>query len=86
MCPSKYVLTEFLPGSDIVEIGSFVSRIRTECDCEPIIAHMERYIWMCHDPAVFETIRQLHVPVQINAYSLVEEKEEARRLLQEDAV
>ncbi len=91
MGPSKYVLTEFAPGTDIAEIGSFVSSIRTECDCEPIIAHMERYIWLRNDPAVFETIRKLHVPVQINAYSLVEEREEdirdfARKLLQEKLV
>ena len=91
MGPSKYVLTEFAPWTDIAEISEFVSRIRTECGCEPILAHLERYIWLRHDPAVFETIRKLRLPVQINAYSLVEERDEdirdfARKLLQEKLV
>ena len=91
MGSSNYALIEFaswITGEEIVEC---VERLRGEAGIEPIIAHIERYRWVHDDEPFLADIRKLKIPVQINAYSLVEEDDEdvrgfARRLLAEGLV
>ena len=88
---SKYVLLEFSPWTDTEEIVWCVQRIRRETEFEPIIAHMERYLWLQEDSEILSAIRENNLLVQINAYSLTETSSEgtknfARKLLQEKLV
>ena len=88
---SKYVLLEFSPWTDTEEIISCVYRVRTETEFEPIIAHMERYLWLQDEPEILRAIREHNLLVQINAYSLAETGSEgtknfARKLLKEKLV
>ena len=88
---SNYVLMEFAPWVCGEELVSCVSRLRAETDFEPVIAHIERYIWLRDDPDIFQIIREHQLAVQVNAYSLGETGNEsirdfARRLLQEKLV
>ena len=91
MGSSHYVLMEFaswITGEEIVEC---VESLRSEAGIEPIIAHIERYRWVHDDEPFISDIRKMKIPVQINAYSLVEEDDEdvrgfARRLLAEGLV
>ena len=88
---SHYALMEFaswITGEEIVEC---VERLRSEAGIEPIIAHIERYRWVHDDEPFISDIRKMRIPVQINAYSLVEENDDdvkafARRLLAEGLV
>ena len=91
MGTSKYVLLEFAPWASYEEIVECIVRMRTETDFEPIIAHMERCLWLHDEPQIFDIVREMKIPVQINAYSLVEASSEnirtfARKLLQEKVV
>ena len=49
--------------------------MRSETEYEPIIAHIERYRWVHDDEELLNAIREMKIPVQINAYSLVEESD-----------
>lgn len=91
MGSSKYILLEFSPWTTAEEIVSCVSRIRNETEYEPVIAHMERYLWLHDEPEIFDTIRENQMLVQMNSYSLVESSHEgtrnfARKLLREKLV
>ena len=88
---STYILLEFSPWTDGEEIIGCVSKIRNETGLQPIIAHIERYRWVQNDESFLADIRKMKIPVQINAYSLVEEDDEdvrefAHRLLAEGLV
>ena len=86
MGTSKYVLLEFAPWTTGEEITSCVARMRRDTDYEPIIAHIERYRWVHDDEQMLSDLKEMKIPVQINAYSLVEESSSgvrnfARKLL-----
>ena len=86
MGTSKYVLLEFAPWVTGEEIISCVCRVRKETEYEPIIAHIERYRWIHDDEYLLKGIKEMRIPVQVNAYSLVEESSSdvrnfARKLL-----
>ncbi len=88
---SNYVLLEFAPWTTGDEIIACVSRMRSDTEYEPIIAHIERYRWVHDDEELLKAIREMKIPVQINAYSLVEERDPdikafARRLVAEQVV
>lgn len=91
MGTSNYVLLEFAPWATGEEIIACVSRMRCDTQYEPIIAHIERYRWVHDDEDLLAAIREMKTPVQINAYSLVEESDPdvrafARRLVAEQLV
>jgi protein-tyrosine phosphatase len=91
MGDSKYVLLEFSPWTDVEEIVECTLAIKRETEYEPVIAHIERYIWVREDEKIFNALKELQIPVQINAYSLVEERQEetknfARKLLEKKLV
>ena len=91
MSKSNYVLMEFSPWTTTEEIRSCVSRIRSGTDYEPIIAHIERYMWLYDEPEIFECIKEMNLKVQINAYSLAEayspaSRDFTRKLLKEKLV
>lgn len=91
MGKSKYVLLEFAPWTTGEEVIDCICRIRSETEFEPIIAHIERYRWLFDDEQIIADIKDLQVPVQINAYSIVEDSDEDRKafvkqLLQEKLV
>jgi len=70
---TKYILTEFLPIVDMAYVISVIQQLRM-AGFLPVIAHAERY------PRVFgnaERAREIHKSalIQINAYSLVDEKD-----------
>ncbi len=48
---------------------------------KPVIAHIERYHCFQKNPALLKTLKAWNVPMQINAYSLVEEKNESTKEL-----
>lgn len=91
MGSSNYVLLEFSPWVTCEELAWCASQVRMETEYEPIIAHMERYLWLQDDPEVLNIVKEVNLLVQINAYSLVEEKRQgtkdfARKLLEEKLV
>ena len=91
MGTSNYVLLEFAPWTDGDEIVGCVKRMRSETEYEPIIAHIERYRWVHDDSVLLKAIGEMKIPVQINAYSLVEESDDdvrvfARKLVAEKLV
>ena len=53
----------------VVELTSFT----------PIIAHAERYDCLKYDVSAYNELKHRRIPIQINAYSLVEEKNTFRR-------
>ena len=88
---SKYVLLEFSPWTDMEEITECIAKIRFETEYEPIVAHMERYIWVREDKNVMDAIKRANLKIQINAYSLSEESSAdtrafARKLVEEKLV
>lgn len=88
---SKYILLEFKQNVEGIEILRCVKQLIELTDCVPIIAHIERYYNLHEDSHTIEILTNWNIPIQINAYSLVEEKKEtikafARKLLEEKLV
>lgn len=70
---TRYVLTEFVPDVDVAYALNVIQRLRTD-EYVPVIAHAERY------PKVFGNAKraaEFHklALIQINAYSLTEERD-----------
>lgn len=87
---SKYVLLEFDSHVRSSEIKSCLKYMHS-CKFQPIIAHVERYYCLHADENTLDLLQNCNIPLQINAYSLVEEKNEeirnfARKLLAEKRV
>lgn len=88
---SKYVLLEFHPYVEPGDLLYFVNQVRKQTEFLPIVAHIERYFILQEEPAALDVLRQWEIPVQINAYSLVEEHDDrirgfARKVLAEQRV
>lgn len=71
---TSYVLTEFRPSVEKTFISHAVQMLR-EAGFIPVIAHAERYPSLCDDTNFAEHIHN-SACIQINAYSLEEEKDE----------
>ena len=84
---SKYVLMEFSMWTDPTDSVACVEAM-INGGYKPIIAHMERYMYLCDNMDLVNRFREMGVLIQINVYSLFDEdkdsiKDWARRLVQE---
>ena len=84
---TKYVLTEFSPWTDAQQ-ALFCAEALVQGGWIPILAHLERYDALCFDRRTADRFRQLGCLIQINAYSLQDEKDDsikdwARQLVKE---
>ena len=70
---SRYVLLEFDPYTEPGDLLEFIRQVQTQTDFLPIVAHIERYLFLHQEPAALEILKRWEVPIQINAYSLAEE-------------
>lgn len=91
MGKSRYVLLEFDPYVEPGDLLDFIRQVQAQTDFCPIIAHIERYLFLHQESAALDILRQWNIPIQINAYSLVEETDErirsfARKVLAEKHV
>ena len=82
---------EFSPWTTGDEVIECVSKVRNQTKFKPIIAHIERYRWLFDDSQIFTAIKKMQIPVQINAYSLIEDNDEdkiifLKKLLQEKLI
>lgn len=87
----KFVLLEFATLTSAREIVECARAVMELTDFTPIIAHAERYDSLKYDTEAYNEIKHRHIPIQINAYSLSEEKnvfrkEFARQLLNDKMV
>ena len=87
---TDYVLMEFSPWTDAAEVISCV-RAAIEAGWKPVIAHMERYLYLIGDMQTVDALRQMGCLIQTNAYSYACETNEeikgwARRLALEKKV
>ena len=87
MNDTKYVLMEFYGG---VEEDNALACVEAMVNSgyHPIIAHMERYLYLSHNMDLVDRFRDLGALIQINAYSLFDEDKDsvknwARRLVLE---
>lgn len=83
---SKYLMFEFDRDIRAKEILCYVKQLMDETEYIPVIAHAERYLSLSTDEIALKTLQHWNVPIQINAYSLVEEQNQevrdfARKLL-----
>lgn len=88
---SKYLLLEFKQNVEGIEVLRCVKQLMELTDCIPVIAHIERYYNLYEDEHSLDILKNWSIPIQINAYSLMEEKNEniksfARKLLKEQVV
>jgi len=87
---TNYVLMEFSQWVDPESTVPCVVALSAE-GYKPIIAHMERYKFLQDNMELVDTLRDLGALIQINAYSLFDERDEsiknwARHLVQEKKV
>lgn len=87
---SKYVLMEFSMWTDQTDSVACVEAM-INGGYKPIIAHMERYMYLCDNMALVDRFRELGALIQVNVYSLFDEDKDyiknwARRLVQEQKV
>lgn len=83
---SNYILLEFDPDVEAIEVLRCVKQIMELPEFggkmyTPVIAHIERYHCFQENPDQLKTLKSWNIPIQINAYSLVEEKNEATKKL-----
>lgn len=78
MNDTKYVLLEFSPWVRAEE-AKRCARALLDHGWSPVIAHMERYGYLRELPELAEQFRDMGCLIQINAYSLSDEKDEAIR-------
>ena len=90
MNDTNYVLMEFYGG---VEENNALACVEAMVNggYQPIIAHMERYPYLCDKMNLVDRFRELGALIQVNAYSLFDEDKDsiknwARRLVQERKV
>lgn len=76
---SKFVLLEFPLFATAEDIVSCVRGVVELTSFTPIIAHAERYDCLKYDVSAYNELKHRRIPIQINAYSLVEEKNTFRR-------
>ncbi len=71
---SRCILVEppMIPWSD--DMLEDIARIRTNFDCIPVIAHVDRFQYYLKDPTLMERIRQRDMVVQVNAESFLNPK------------
>jgi len=87
----KHVLLEFSPYTPAETIVRCARDVLELTPLIPIIAHAERYASLKCDVCAYNELRHRKIPIQINAFSLEEEKnvstrEFARQLLNEEKV
>ena len=83
---SKHIMLEFDTDISAKEVLSYVKQLLEDTEYVPVIAHAERYPSLNEDETALKVLRNWKIPIQINAYSLVEEKNHgvrdfARKLL-----
>ena len=88
---SKHILLEFDCNVNAIEILRCVKQLSELTDYVPVIAHAERYYNLADDVSALQILKNWKIPIQINAYSLVEEKNPiirdfARKLLSKGMV
>lgn len=88
---TDFAMLEFYPDAEPGEIFSCIGHIMNSTGCRIILAHAERYEKLGSAPDMLDRIAGLGCLIQINAYSLVEEKNQrikafARRLLDQRLV
>lgn len=88
---TDFAMLEFYPDAEPEEIFGCIEHIMNNTGCRTILAHAERYEKLGSAPDVLERITGLGCLIQINAYSLVEERNQrikafARRLLDQRLV
>ena len=76
---SKFVLLEFNTFTSAEDIVQCVRGVVDLTPFTPIIAHAERYDCLKYDERAYKELQIRKIPIQINAYSLVEEKNTFRR-------
>ena len=79
-------MLEFDTDISAKEVLSYVKQLLEDTEYVPVIAHAERYPSLNEDETALKVLRNWKIPIQINAYSLVEEKNHgvrdfARKLL-----
>lgn len=87
---TRYVLMEFYGGVEQENAMSCVEAM-VNGGYKPIIAHMERYPYLCDHMDLVDRFRELGALIQVNVYSLFDEgkdsiKNWARRMVQERKV
>ena len=87
---SKSVLMEFSMWTDPTDSVACVEAM-VNGGYKPIIAHMERYMYLCDNMDLVDRFRELGALIQVNVYSLFDEDKDsvknwARRLVQERKV
>ena len=75
---TRYVLVEFDPGVDSREVRVCAEKLG-ENGWIPVIAHMERYPRLQQNRMLVSSLREMGCLIQVNAYSLQEEKDPAIR-------
>lgn len=75
----KFVLLEFATFTSAREIVECARAVMDLTGFTPIIAHAERYDSLKYDEEAYNEIKHRHIPIQINSYSLAEEKNVFRR-------
>lgn len=91
LAKSGLMLMEFLPDIPAEELVSCLKDVANRTEYTPVIAHAERYAILHEDENAYREIASLGLPIQMNAYSLFEEKDEkirelAKRLLEDRLV
>lgn len=82
---SRYLLLEFSTFHDAAEIIDTVRQILAEARRagnkadKAVIAHVERYRYLCEDAEALQKLLDMGCLFQINAYSLVKEKKDSIR-------
>lgn len=84
---TEYVLMEFSPYVDAEGAIACVEPM-VNAGYKPIIAHMERYPYLCDNMDLVDQFQELSALIQINVYSLFDEDKDsiknwARRLVHE---
>lgn len=87
---TEYVLMEFYGGVEEENAMSCVEAM-VNGGYKPIVAHMERYPYLCDNMDLVDRFRELGALIQVNVYSLFDEEKDsikkwARRLVQERKV
>lgn len=90
MNDTRYVLAEFSMWAAADAAEKCVEALVT-AGWKPIIAHMERYVYLREKMELVDTLREMGCRIQVNAYSLFEEsdgsiKNWARRIVREKKV
>ncbi len=88
---SKYILIEFFPTVSQEEFFRCIQKLNGYLDYRVVVAHVERCKFLQDNPEALRTLKVMGIPLQVNAYSLEETKDEglkrlARTLLAEKMI